>query len=177
MLARNLAVLLFCTLLGACAGPADRRLEPGRAEVADIVAVMGQPRMQWTNPDGSLRLAFPRGPAGTHTYMADFGADGKLQRIENVLTPTGFSRIAAGMNEEQVLRVLGPPEPSWTLYFKARDELVWEWRYCDDWNEPARFNVLFDATQAVVRSTLSLTESQLAYCGGGDMGGRCWCGH
>ena len=133
--------------------------------------------MQWTHPDGSRQLAFPRGPAGLQTYMAFIGADGKLQRIENVLTAAGFSRITAGMGQDQVLRTLGPPVPAWTRYFERRDELVWEWRYCDDWSEPARFNVLFDATQAVVRTTLSQTESQLAYCGGGDMGGRCWCGH
>ncbi len=56
-------------------------------------------------------------------------------------------------------------EPS---YFKARDELVWEWRYCDHWNEPARFNVLFDATSMRVRSTLTGTERSRNVFGGGD---------
>lgn len=57
--------------------------------------------------------------------------------------------------------------PAWTVYFKARDELVWEWRYCDAWNRLARFDVLFDATKEVVRSTLSIREE----CGRDS----CWC--
>lgn len=77
------------------------------------------------------------------------------------------------MTQEQVLRILGPAEPSWTVYFKARDELVWEWRYCDEWNELARFNVLFDGTKGTVRSTMSLTESQRDLCG---QDRPCWCG-
>ena len=59
-----------------------------------------------------------------------------------------------------------------TLYFAARDELVWEWRWCDDWSEPARFNVLFDGTSGKVRSTASLTERQAVF-GRGDR--RSWC--
>ena len=66
-----------------------------------------------------------------------------------------------------------PPVPHWTVYFEARDELVWEWRYCDDWGEPARFNVLFDGTSRRVRSTLSLTESQRPDLGFGRMRMRC----
>ena len=64
-----------------------------------------------------------------------------------------------GMNKEEVLRTLGPSQPQWTVYFDRRDELVWEWRYCDAWNEPARFDVLFDNTSGKVRSTQSYTES------------------
>jgi hypothetical protein len=79
-----------------------------------------------------------------------------------------FARIQAGMTTDDVLRTLGPPFRHWTVYFKARDELVWEWRYCDDWNEPARFNVLFDATSMRVRSTLTGTERSRNVFGGGD---------
>jgi hypothetical protein len=52
-----------------------------------------------------------------------------------------------------VLRLLGPSQPQWTEYFKARDELVWEWRFCDSWNQVALFDVLFDATTGIVRTT------------------------
>ena len=51
---------------------------------------------------------------------------------------------------------------------------MWEWRYCDDWAEPARFSVLFDATSGKVRTTISLTERQSLPFGRGDR--REWCG-
>jgi len=149
------------------------RTEAWQASVArleDVLRVMGPPAMRWQEPDGALQLAYPRGPMGVHSYMAFIGTDGELQRIENVMDRSAFSRIQAGMSKQQVLRILGPSWPDWTVYFKARDELVWEWRYCDEWNELARFDVLFDARKEIVRSTLSLTESQMGLCKQG-----CWC--
>jgi hypothetical protein len=79
------------------------------------------------------------------------------------------------MTKRQVLRILGPSQAAWSVYFKVRDELVWEWRYCNEWNEPARFDVLFDGSKETVRSSMSLTESQMGLCGGDD--GGCLCAH
>jgi hypothetical protein len=77
-----------------------------------------------------------------------------LDRIENVLEMGHFARIRSGRSDQpEVLRLLGPPTPHWTAYFKARDELVWEWRFCDSWNQLAFFDVLFDATTGIVRTT------------------------
>jgi len=98
---------------------------------------------------------------GFHTFMVYLGSDGKMQKIENVMDPHSFSRIQPGMTKEQVLRVLGPSAPGWTEYFKMRDELVWEWRYCDVTAKPARFDVLFDNSRGTVRSTLSMTEDMM----------------
>ena len=157
-------------LLAACAGYSGNGLIAGRSGADDVVGVMGAPRMQWTDADGARRFAYPRGPMGVHTFMVLIGPDGKLRRIENVLTPQTFSDIQAGMSKEQVLRALGPPEPSWTAYFKARDELVWEWRYCDPWGQLARFDVLFDGSSELVRSTMTLTEAQTGNCPRGGCG-------
>ncbi|GAO35357.1 hypothetical protein SCT_0743 [Sulfuricella sp. T08] len=167
---KRLTMILAALLLTGCAAYSGG-LKPGEARLEDVLRVMGQPAMRWQEPDGALQLAYPRGPMGVHSYMAFIGADGGLQRIENVMDRSAFTRIQAGMGKEQVLRILGPSWPGWTVYFKARDELVWEWRYCDEWNEPARFDVLFDASTETVRSTLSLTESQMGLC---EQGG-CWC--
>lgn len=165
---KNLLAVALSLLLAACASFDGRGLIAGKSGLDDVIRVMGEARMQWTEADGTRRLAYPRGPMGVQTYMVSIGRDGKLERIENVLTSQTFDRIAAGMSQDQVLRTLGPPEPAWTVYFKARDELVWEWRYCDDWNRLARFDVLFDGTKQVVRSTMSQRE----YCGPSD---NCWC--
>ena len=163
--------ILVVLLLGACASYNGRGLKPGEAQLDDVVRVMGQPAMRWQNPDGSMQLAYPRGPMGFHTFMAFIGTDGKLKSIENVLDSETFARIQAGMTKGQVLRVLGPSQPSRTIYFESRDELVWEWRYCNLWRQASRFNVLFDGSKGTVRSTMSLTESQMGLCG--EM--ECWC--
>ena len=157
-------VILASLLLAACASYGGSGLKPGEAGLADVLRVMGQPAMRWQDQDGSLQLSYPRGPLGFHSYMALIGPDSKLQGIDNVMDPKAFARIRAGMAKDQVLRILGPSEPAWTVYFKARDELVWEWRYCDEWNDAARFDVLFDASKGTVRSTMSLTETQMGLC-------------
>lgn len=156
----SLAIVLSM-LLSGCASYSGRGLIVGQSTAEEVIGVMGPPRMQWTDADGARRLAYPRGPAGVHTFMVQIGPDGKLQRIENVMTPEAFTGIRAGMSKDQVLRALGPPQPGWTVYFKARDELVWEWRYCDDWNSAARFDVLFDGSKEIVRSTMTIREECL----------------
>jgi hypothetical protein len=155
---KNSLTIALPLLLAACASYDGRGLIAVESGIDDVVRVMGEPRMQWGEADGTLRLAYPRGPMGVQTYMVLIGRDGRLRRIENVMDAQVFRRIEAGMSKDQVLRALGPPEPTWTVYFKARDELVWEWRYCDEWNRLARFDVLFDGSKEVVRSTMSLRE-------------------
>jgi hypothetical protein len=163
--------ILATLLLTACAAYSGSGLRPGEARLEDVLRVMGEPAMRWQDPDGARQLAYPR---SIHTFMVQIGPDGKMQRIENVMDMKTFPRIRPGMTKSEVLRILGPSERSATAYFKARDELVWEWRYCDEWNETARFDVLFDGSTETVRSTQSQTESQMGLCG---MDGRCVCGH
>ena len=141
------------------AGYSGSGLRPGDSSLAEVMSVMGTPAMRWNDENGGIQLAYPRGPMGYHTFMAYLGPDEKLKRIENVMDPAAFARIQKGMGKEEVLRVLGPSQPQWTAYFKARDELVWEWRFCNDWNQPARFDVLFDGTSGTVRTTQQWEEA------------------
>ena len=150
--------ILAALLLGACAAYGGRGLAPGTAWLAEVIGVMGKPAMRWQNPDGSVQLAYPRGPAGYHTFMVRIGPDGKLKSVDNVLEYKGFAQIRPGMSEAQVLQVLGPPYPAWTSHFQARDERVWQWHYCDDWYNAAHFSVLFDATSRTVRTAMSVSE-------------------
>lgn len=166
-------VILAFPFLAACAAYSGSGLRPGEAGLDDVLRVMGQPAMRWQDQDGSLQLSYPRGPLGFHSYMALIGPDGKLQGIDNVMDPKAFAHIRAGMIKDQVLRILGPSEPSRTVYFKARDELVWEWRHCDEWNDAARFDVLFDGSKGTVRSTMSQTEAQMGLC----QESKCLCSH
>jgi hypothetical protein len=124
------------------------------ATLSDVVSTMGEPALRWKDDDGREQLAYPRGPEGTETFMAFIGADGRLERIEAVLDMAHFARVEPGKSDQAaILRLLGPSQPQWTAYFERRDELVWEWRFCDSWNQLAFFDVLFDATTGIVRTT------------------------
>ena len=140
-------------LLSACAGYGGSDLLAGTSTLPEIMASMGEPAMRWKEADGREQLAYPRGPQGTQTFMVYVGADGRLERIESVLDAAHFARIKPGVDQPTVLRVLGPPPPQLIAYFERRDELVWEWRFCDAANQLAFFDVLFDATTGIVRST------------------------
>lgn len=149
---------LSTLLLAGCASYGGSGLRPGEARLEDVQTLMGPPALRWQDADGSVQLAYPRGPLGFHTFMVMLGPDGRLQGIANVLEEDSFAHIRAGLTKEQVLRVLGPPDYSLSVYFKARDELVWDWRYCDVFGRPAHFFVLFDGTSATVRSSMTQVE-------------------
>ena len=152
-------ILCATMLLAACASYSGSGLKPGEARLDDVQALMGPPAMRWQEPDGSVQLAFPRGPGGVHTFMVKLGPDGRLQSIANVLEENSFARIHAGMTKDEVLHVLGPPDYNRTVYFKARDELVWDWRYCQIYGNSAQFMVLFDGTSGAVRSAITQSEA------------------
>jgi hypothetical protein len=157
--AMRLWIILFSAmLLAGCASYGGSGLKPGEARLEDVSALMGPPAMRWQDGDGSVQLAYPRGPFGVHTFMVVLGPDGRLRSIANVLEEGSFAHIRAGMTKDQVLRVLGPPDESLSVYFKARDELVWDWRYCQIIGRPAHFLVLFDGTSGAVRSTMTQAE-------------------
>ncbi len=160
-------------LLSACASYSGRGLVPGQATLDDVLKTMGEPAMRWRDADGRQQLAYPHGPEGLQTFMVFVGPDERLERIEGVLDPAHFARIRNGKSDQaEVERLLGPSQPQWTAYFKARDELVWEWRVCGSQNVVARFDVLFDATTGIVRSTYERPEYS-----GGMAGGFSWGRH
>ncbi len=171
-----MAIVGSAIFLSACAGYSGSDLKAGMSTLPEVAASMGEPAMRWKDADGREQLAYPRGPEGTQTFMVFMGADGRLERIERVLDNKHFARIEPGKSDKAaVLRLLGPPQPQWTAYFKRRDELVWEWHFCDAWNQSAFFDVLFDATTGIVRSSFQRPR----YVSSGMMGEETVpsCGH
>jgi hypothetical protein len=155
---RVLPFVLCAAALTGCGSYSGRYLKPGESTLQDVRASMGKPALQWDDPDHSTQLSYPRGPAGFQSYMVYLDPSGRLQRIENVMDPASFQRIRPGMTENEVLRILGPPVPEWTSYFEARRERVWEWRYCDEMSQKARFDVLFDGDRHTVRTSIGRAE-------------------
>jgi len=144
--------------VAGCTSYGNEGLVPGQSTLADVHAAMGKPAMQWVNPDQSMQLSYPRGPAGFHSYMVYLDPSGRVVRVQNVMDSSSFYRIEPGMSEQDVLRILGPSVPHWTAVFLARRELVWEWRYCDEFAQAARFDVLFDADSHKVRTSYGHPE-------------------
>lgn len=160
---KAIAGWMLLILLSACASYSGRGLQPGQATQQDVVALMGQPALQRTLPDGSQALFYPHGPAGLETIRVRLGRDGKLERIDNVLQERFFSGITAGMSADEVQQIIGPPTGR-PVYYSARDELVWEWPFCDTWRAAAYFYVLFDGSTKKVRSTMAIRQT----CGKGE---------
>lgn len=159
-MSRRIVLCTLALLLTACAALMGPPLQLGVSTPADANARHGKPALQWRDANGVLTQAYTTGPAGTSTLFTRFDAQQRLLSYQEVLDSERFALIKPGMSMEEVEHLVGPPYHPWTVYFKARDELAWEWRYCDAWHEISRFNVLFDGTSKLVRSTLSLTEAQ-----------------
>jgi hypothetical protein len=105
-------------------GPGD--LSAG-ASSADATARMGPPTARYVLDAGGQRLEFARGPAGFHTYMLDFDANDRLQRIEQVLTEPNFLELRQGMSGEEVRRRIGTPSNE--MYLPRQHHRLWSYRY------------------------------------------------
>lgn len=154
---KKLLLAVIVLALSACASYSGRGLVPGSATVEDVQRTMGAPAMRWQDADGSVQLSYPRGPASPESFMVRIGPDGRLQSIRNVLEPDTVAKIKPGLTREEVLRLIGPPEPSWTMVFPARNELAWDWRYLEN-GQLAHFIVLLDNTTGIVRSSMTLVD-------------------
>lgn len=142
-------IAMVAATLTACASYSGTGLKPGIATVTDVEATMGQPAMVWKNKQGQItQLAYPRGPAGFVSFMAYFDAQGKLQKIEQVLDERHFFLIKNGMTQDEVLRILGPYRDS--NVFSARNELDWNYGYCSQNLQRMAYSVMFDTKTGLV---------------------------
>ena len=143
-------------LLAACAAYDGGGLRPGSSSVDDVRRTMGPPALEFSNPDGSKQLAYPRGPLGTDTYMVHVGRDGMLQGIDQVLRDERFYAIVPGITGDDVLRMIGPP--SETMDFPRLQQVAWEYRYKDTWGYVAFLSVMIDRQGHVVGRTTRRLE-------------------
>lgn len=144
---RSLIVLVG--LLGAgCASYDGNTLKPGVSTEAEVRGVMGQPRAEFPALDGSRRLAYPHGPLGAQTFMAEVGPDGRVRSVRQVLNDETFHQVQAGMTRDEILQLIGPPGD--TMAFSRLRQTSWEWRYVDTWGYRAIFSVNFGEGGVVV---------------------------
>ncbi len=148
---KRIVAPLLCLVAAACASYDGRNLRPGVSTEAEVRSTMGPPALEFDSADGR-RLAYPRGPLGTQTFMADVGTDGVLLGVRQVLNDEVFRQIHAGMTRDEVLRTIGPPGE--TMGFKLSGNVAWDYRYVDTWGYQAIFSVTFDRN-GIVASTFS----------------------
>jgi len=149
-------VSLAAMLVAACASYSGRGLQPGASTGADVRRIMGEPVKICPLSGGLQNWIYPRGPAGLHTFNAHLDKEGVLRSLENVLEESGFARVVKGTSrKDDVLCIFGPPMAQ--SYFKARSELVWDYRFRDPWGYPSRFHVLFDDA-GIVTGTMQIRE-------------------
>lgn len=117
--------LMGLSLLTACSGYAPPTNVSDMTQT-QLVAQMGQPETVRQTATG-IRLEFPRGPMGHHTWFVDINTDGKIIKTEQVLTEPNFNQITPGMMQEQVRQRLG--RPSETQGLGRSRGVVWNYRY------------------------------------------------
>ena len=136
---RSVPALLCAALLVAACGPMT--LRPGVSE-AEVRATMGAPALEFPAADGSRTLAYPTGPFGELTYMAQIGSDGRLQRVQQVLEDGRINTIVPGMTSEELLRLIGPPYQR--IRFGNLAQTSWDYRFRDTWGYVSILSVMID---------------------------------
>jgi outer membrane protein assembly factor BamE (lipoprotein component of BamABCDE complex) len=129
-------------------------LTPGVTTEAQIRDQMGEPETERNYTDGSKRLEYPRGPAGTTTYMVDLDANGKFAAVTQALTAQNIAKIRPGMSQDEVRRILG--KPTTISEYPLKQERVWSWHWLEDGvNRDAMFNAHFGPSGVVVTTSRS----------------------
>ncbi len=143
-------------LLAGCASYSGYGLVPGTATASDVRRTMGEPAQVCPLEGGGQNWVYPRGPGGLKTFDVQLDKEGVLRNIENVLEERGFARVRLGKTTKQdILCIFGPPYIE--TYFPRRKELVWDYRFRDEWGYPSRFHVLYDDA-GIVTMTMQIRE-------------------
>lgn len=138
-------------LLGACTVFAPPPL-PGQT-MAAVEASRGQPGARYPGPNGETVAEYGAGAFGQFTWMATYGADGRLRSWEQVLTDEKFAAVKLGQdNKDSILRTFG--RPAETMYLSLRDLEVWSYRYKQSgvWNSMMHIHFSKDG---IVREMMS----------------------
>ena len=144
---RNVITIVFVLLsVAGCASLSGPPPLPGDS-IDTVKLKLGTPTASYSAGQEQL-LEYATGPMGQTTWMAHIGADGRLTRLEQVLTGEKFATIKVGSATKQdVLRTIG--RPAETSRVAMRDFEVWSYRYKESgvWN--SMMHVHFDQAGVV----------------------------
>lgn len=147
------AVFVLAAALLALSGCDPQRiakLEEGVATEADVRREFGEPQAVFNEADGGRTFEYPRQPEGQTNYFITIGADGRMTALRQVLKPSEFAKVTAGMDKTEVRKLLGRPAKTERFDLKP-DEEHWQWRWLDA-QQAKVFNVTFDRDGRVLTS-------------------------
>jgi hypothetical protein len=96
---------------------------------ASVIQRLGKPQREKIATDGE-RWDYSRGADGLNTYFVFLDSDGKVSRVEQVLSETNFNRVQPGMTQAEVIDIIGDP-PKRHLIGRDRG-YVWSYRSFPD---------------------------------------------
>ncbi len=99
---------LAMLVLPACAPFGPGAIGPGGTQ-ADLAARLGPPHAVHALPGRMQRLEYNNGPFGRHTWMADVDVSGRILALNQVMDAAYYERVAPGMSEAELRRLLGTP--------------------------------------------------------------------
>ena len=134
-------------------GELFKGVEVGASTEDDVRRQAGAPETVRETAQGGRRLEYPRGPEGATTWMVTIGAEGKVAKIEQVLTAENFARVRPGMDREAIRHLLG--KPTRVHAFALKSEEVWSYRWWETRTERGIFNVHFDPSGVVATTSRS----------------------
>lgn len=121
------ALIVVLVVLAGCVSE-GRSLRPGVDDAAAVRADMGAPSEILKAAHGGEIWFYPRGRNARVTDRAEFGPDGRLLGVEQVLYEQNFDRIIDGKTtREELRRLLGPPNGEWLALNGW--ETIWDYRY------------------------------------------------
>lgn len=158
---RVLLPILMLATLAACATP--QALKPGTT-LDEARSSLGRPTGTYSLAGGGTRLQYSNQPFDQSVWNADFDAQARLVRVEQVMTDAAFAQVRAGKDtREDVLRGFGVPAQ--TFDYRLVNESAWMYRYYTYGNFRAAMFVYFDPKGTVLRTESGLDPWAL---GGSD---------
>ena len=161
---KSVLSLIACALVAGCATLPGS--VPIGASTQEVEAKLGKPKNPVDAPGGETVWQYPTGPMGQRTYMVRFGSDRRVKSVSQALTLETFAQIRPGMSGDDIRMLLdqvgrlawilvrlllGPPGE--VVTYRNLRENVWSYRYQPGAGENRIFNVHFDASSGLVRST------------------------
>lgn len=130
-----------------------RKIRPGIDTANQVIEYLGPATMIFADAEKTI-WEYACTPFGAENYMIDFDDSGKVLRVRQTLTESSFARIVIGMDKDEVRRVLG--KAAHELFFPLRNETVWDWKIIRDSSGDTYFNVHFDASGRVLRTSRNI---------------------
>ncbi len=147
------AMVMATTMLVACDAQKIMKLEEGVSTEADVKKQFGEPTAVFPNADGSRTFEYTRQPAGQENYFIVIGGDGKMSSLRQVLKASELAKVTAGMDKDQVRRLIGRPAKSQKFDLKP-DEEHWDWRWLDG-QQAKIFTATFNPAGVVMKTAIT----------------------